>query len=460
MPPPKTRSRENSNTSQPPAVFKKPPHGSSSHGNGDVSQRGEGSKPRQPMLPRLGGPSKGSASPSQQSKPPTGYSSKLGSPTRNGGIKGHSVDKSSEGAGAGGGGIASRIQKFQKKSPSEDWHGATTSSSSGGNVGDERTRSGSAGSQTSLSPNHSKQGSPNRAVKKPLIPVKLLSSDREKEREREREKERRGKEGTSNDRQTRGSISAMMKERVSPRVPPPHSPHNPHTHTSHIHEESQYASLSVLTNHSIDVTDEVGGEYENVDIQPMSDQTGGRGHQPAPPHQPTAYENVPLKPSPKAQHGHAQQKSRPHQQQSSTSRQQSLASKLVHQSSSMDSYENIEFSPLPSQSSQRHGPAPSMPAPVLPSEEHVMDDDDTLFGKEGPPGMKREEVIYENFGPDDGNKYMTVEEMERHIRKKDKKGLSAEYLRIKTNLYAETTRLAGQSCDLYVMSCKCLGYKF
>lgn len=89
-----------------------------------------------------------------------------------------------------------------------------------------------------------------------------------------------------------------------------------------------------------------------------------------------------------------------------------------------------------------------------------MDDDDTLFGKEGPPGMKREEVIYENFGPDDGNKYMTVEEMERHIRKKDKKGLSAEYLRIKTNLYAETTRLAGQSCDLYVMSCKCLGYKF
>jgi hypothetical protein len=45
--------------------------------------------------------------------------------------------------------------------------------------------------------------------------------------------------------------------------------------------------------------------------------------------------------------------------------------------------------------------------------------------------MKREEVIYENFGPDDGNRPMTVAEMERHINKKDKKGLSAEYLRIK-----------------------------
>ena len=99
-----------------------------------------------------------------------------------------------------------------------------------------------------------------------------------------------------------------------------------------------------------------------------------------------------------------------------------------------DQYENVDFTPLPLQSSQRRGPAPSAPAPVprpSHSEEHVMDDDDTLFGKEGPPGMKREEVIYENFGPDDGNRLMTVEEMERHINKKDKKGLSAEYLRIK-----------------------------
>ena len=434
MPPPKSRSRENSNTSQPPVVLKKPsPHSSNPHSNGDVSQRGEGSKPKLPMLPRSGGAGKGTGSPSQQNKHPTGFSSKLGSPTRSVAIKGHSVDKSSEGAGAGG--VASKIQQFQKKSMSEDWHGATNSSSGwGGHGGDERTRSGSAGSQSSPSPNHSKQGSPNKAPKKPLIPVKLLSSERDKEKEREKERERRGKEGASSDRQTRGSISAGVtkgeRERVSPRVPPPHNPHS-HTHSQqHVHDVSPYASLSVATtsaNHSADVTDGAGGEYENVEIQPMSDATGGRGHQQAPPPHPTSYENVSIKPSPKAQRCHAHQRPHPHQQQSSTS-------KLVHRSSVGDNYENVEFSPLPLQSSQRHAPAPSIPAPVphpSPSEEHVMDDDDTLFGKEGPPGMKREEVIYENFGPDDGNKPMTVDEMERHINKKDKKGLSAEYLRIK-----------------------------
>lgn len=434
MPPPKSRSRENSNSSQPPAVLKKPPsHSSGPYGNGDVSQRGESSKPKLPMLPRqavAGG--KGSASPSQQqNRHQTGFTSKLGSPTRSPGIKGHPADKSSEGGGSGG--VASRIQQFQKKSASEDWHGATSSSSSGRgtHAGDERIRSGSTGSQSSPSPNHSKQGSPNKIQKKPLIPVKLLSSerDRDKEREKEKERERRGKNGASNDRQSRGNVSAGVTkgERVPPRVPPPYNPHS-HTHAQqqHFHDVSQYAVPMTTASQSAESTD--GGEYENVDIQ--SDVTGGRGQQQAPPPHQIAYENVSIKPSPKAQRGsHAHQ--RPHLQQS----QPSTSSRLVHQSSVGDTYENVEFSPLPLQSSsQRHGPAPSTPAPMphsSPSEEQVMDDDDTLFGKEGPPGMKREEVIYENFGPDDGNRPMTVEQLEKHINKKDKKGLSAEYLRIK-----------------------------
>ena len=415
----KSRSRENSNTSQPPAVLKKP------HGNGDVSQRSEGSKPRVPMLPRT----KPTASPSQQNKPApvTSFPNRLGSPTRSGGIKGHSVGESS----GGGGGIASRIRNLQMRSTSEDWHGSTREvslSSWGGHTGDERTRSGSAGSQSSSSPNHSNQASPNR-TKKPLIPVRLLPSEeqRERERERDREREQREKErerkNTTNDGHTSRQTVAMAKG--SPRVPPPHTPHNPHTHAQqqHIHNVSPYASLSIATastNHNADVID--GGEYENVDIQPIPD---GCGHQQAPPHHPTSYENVAIKPSPRARHGPAHQRAHPHQHQ---------PSKPAHRQSSFESYENVDFSPVPPQSSQRPGPAPSTPAPVphpSPSEEHVMDDDDTLFGKEGPPGMKREEVIYENFGPDAGNKHMTVDEMERHVTKKDKKGLSAEYLKIK-----------------------------
>ena len=56
-------------------------------------------------------------------------------------------------------------------------------------------------------------------------------------------------------------------------------------------------------------------------------------------------------------------------------------------------------------------------------------DDETLFGQDGPPGLQ--EVIYENFGPDAGNKLMTVDELDRHVSSKGKDGLSAEYLKIK-----------------------------
>lgn len=59
----------------------------------------------------------------------------------------------------------------------------------------------------------------------------------------------------------------------------------------------------------------------------------------------------------------------------------------------------------------------------------VMEDDDTLFGKEGPPGMT--EMIYENFGPDKGNRAMTVEELVEHVETLGKKGLSTEYYRVR-----------------------------
>lgn len=56
-------------------------------------------------------------------------------------------------------------------------------------------------------------------------------------------------------------------------------------------------------------------------------------------------------------------------------------------------------------------------------------DDETLFGQDGPPGLQ--EAIYENFGPDVGNRLMSVDELDKHVSSKGKDGLSVEYLKIK-----------------------------
>ena len=70
---------------------------------------------------------------------------------------------------------------------------------------------------------------------------------------------------------------------------------------------------------------------------------------------------------------------------------------------------------------------PSGPVPYL----HDMsssEDSEDYSGEESPAPR---EVIYENFGSDAGNQMMTPVEMERHLAKKEKKGMSAEYLKIK-----------------------------
>ena len=133
-----------------------------------------------------------------------------------------------------------------------------------------------------------------------------------------------------------------------------------------------------------------------------------------------------------------------------------------------DIYENVMVDrgpppPVPTSNSRAHSSYPTestayenvtiqTPPPKPPAAHHtthssslredyenvtVLEDDEMLFGKEGPPGMQ--EVIYENFGPDEGCRLMSVHELEEHIKSKGKKGLSAEYYRIRneplTGLY-------------------------
>lgn len=80
------------------------------------------------------------------------------------------------------------------------------------------------------------------------------------------------------------------------------------------------------------------------------------------------------------------------------------------------SYENVEI-------------GVKSPARGKRKEQAVEEDDDMLFGKEGPPGMQ--EMIYENFGPDKGNRLMSIEQLAAHVEKLGKKGLSTEYYRIR-----------------------------
>ena len=46
-------------------------------------------------------------------------------------------------------------------------------------------------------------------------------------------------------------------------------------------------------------------------------------------------------------------------------------------------------------------------------------------------GNGGDEVIYENFGPDEGHRWMSAHELHQYVASKGKKGLSAEYYKIK-----------------------------
>ena len=410
--PPKGKSRDGGGDlplSQPP--FRR------QTGNGDLGHRGDSSKPRVPLLPKPSGTSKPPSSSLQSVAPPPtmpSFPGKVGSPTRgSAGIKGHTGGAVSNGGELKS--VASRIRKLEnKKSSSHDWHGSTKDVDT---TAEERARSGSAGSQGGGSsgsqgggsPSQSKQSSPSKGKKpqKPLIPVKLLSGD-----SAENHKEVRSKDSTNADRHVHsgrpGHVTTATKtERTSPRVPPPHAPPPPTPTQPQVHDVSPYASSAFAmgnTSHAHSSTNhahryEDGGEYENLEITQPAESSSGRGHQQAQP-APSCYENVVVK--------------KAHKPRPPVHRQSSIPT-------ASDTYENVEFQPLPSK--------PSSAGPRPPSEEHVSDDDDVLFGKEGPPGMA--EVIYENFGPDAGNKQMSVDELEKHIRSKESKGLSAEYLKIK-----------------------------
>lgn len=69
----------------------------------------------------------------------------------------------------------------------------------------------------------------------------------------------------------------------------------------------------------------------------------------------------------------------------------------------------------------------SGPMPYL-HDSSSSEDSEDFSGEESPAPKK---VIYENVGLDKSNHNMSAEEIERHLRQQEKRGISAEYLRIK-----------------------------
>jgi hypothetical protein len=59
-----------------------------------------------------------------------------------------------------------------------------------------------------------------------------------------------------------------------------------------------------------------------------------------------------------------------------------------------------------------------------------------------------QEVIYENFGVDSGNQQMGADDIERHLAAKEKRGISAEYLRIKNEPLAHPHAACRLPCNI------------
>lgn len=169
------------------------------------------------------------------------------------------------------------------------------------------------------------------------------------------------------------NVSAPKTKTESQSKPPPQPPPQPHPesqpHPQPLSQESLDYEILAFTNRDSDV-------YENIGIGFAG--TGDQVTGPLPP--------LPL-----------------HRQPAQPVRQ---------------SYENVALGKSPVKGRRKEQ-----------RKEVVEEEEDTLFGKEGPPGMQ--ETIYENFGPDRGNRLMTIEELAAHVEKLGKKGLSTEYYRVR-----------------------------
>lgn len=236
-------------------------------------------------------------------------------------------------------------------------------------------------------------------IKKPLVPMRLpIGEDREPVNEY--------------DQPTSGSVPIQQRhfKHKSPQL----SSANRGLKTEK-KMSVDYENLELKTQADSPINTRVTSEYENVEI-------GG-----------AVYPKVPQSPKKSSNHdssaAHTPGDSR-----------KPGASELFNKGE----YENVKLPPKPAHfastppSKPPHSATPSSNGEyevvnfLGKSQEEKVDpesDEDTLFGQDGPPGLQS--AIYENFGPDEGNKLMSVDDLDKHVRSKGKDGLSAEYLKIK-----------------------------
>ncbi len=227
----------------------------------------------------------------------------------------------------------------------------------------------------------------------------------------------------------KGEDQSIGSSRGLPVPPPQHSP--PNSSNMAEHEDVSVTSLETTgdssrtqTRSSDHTTTPTSGcEYENVTIRGQtsndknrSSKTNSNGSvDPSPQHNPREYQNVILlsNSSDPVPTNHR------HPVPTTAAPTPPVYSEVGPKSTPLPAqgaeYEEVRFT--------------SKPISKASSEDGYISDDDTLFGKEGPPGLQA--VIYANFGPDEGNKLMNVEELEKHISSKGINGLAEEYIKIK-----------------------------
>ena len=285
----------------------------------------------------------------------------------------------------GGVGVASRIKNFEQVSTESGGRGFGNKTTGMDNEGGGANR------------HHGRGG-------RALVPVQIGS---EGERQKEREKRSREEEGRRRReeemRRRRAEEDRQQRERRG-------------------REEPAKRSLE--------------DDYENIDLGPPSsakttpsskraEVTSKGRRQGAESGRDTsvAYENISLHfsggkrspdPSSKQNRGTHSHREQPKDSRAHNAAKVGVASSAGGHSPKKHQYENITIL-------TESGPVPYHP--------DSSEDSDDFSGDEIPPAPQ--EAIYENFGVDSGNQQMGPDDIEGHLTAKEKRGISAEYLRIK-----------------------------
>ena len=283
-------------------------------------------------------------------------------------------------------------------------------------------------------------------TKKPLVPVKVLpmDKDREKENEQERERERERKRDRERERERERArererekererererekhkakkLPPLPESRLDKKLPPPPPESRMDKKLPPLPEQK----LRHLYTSTPSPSTEERLLYENVTFPPSP---ATSAHPPS--GNPSSRENV-TSAKPTTTSTKSDTKQDP-----ASMHHDYVNLEIISEPAASGEYANVEIMSEPAAAGE-YANVEIMSEPAAgyvnigilsSSDEEEEEEEELLFTNEA-PGFA-EEAIYENFGPDEGNRFMNLEELEKHVSSKGKKGLQIEYLKVK-----------------------------